>query len=348
MNNLGVNVLSDLSPDGIVIFNDGDAVEYVNPAFSDITGYSSDDILGLDEKRFNTQIRELCSTGDGSEVFDVKTIDDVTILQLERPVQRLVSCTSRQICDEKDKPQGRVLYFHDITHDQEKNEIIKSEFLSVAAHKLRTPLVGILGFSELLLKRDFEPARQKEVLATIFRQSNTFKQMLDDFFDIERLDVRKGKDFNIEKGSLEKILNEEIVNANQHSEQVEITLEQPDVWPELNIDSDKMKLVFSNLISNAVKYSSEGGSVLCSTVIRSDNGREEFGVQVSDQGIGITPDNLNRIGERFYRADESQSVPGSGLGIAIVKAIVAIHQGQFEIISTKGKGTMVTVWLNTI
>lgn len=348
INNIGSNVISDLSPDGIVFINNSGKVEYVNPAFSDITGYSSKDLIALDENVFTAQVRDLCDTDNGDEAFDIKMIESTTVIQLGRPVRRLISCTSRAIDNEEGVPQGRVLYFHDITREQERDERIKSEFLSVAAHKLRTPLVGILGFSELLLKRDFEPVQQKDVIATIFRQATNFKQLLDDFLDIERLDVRKGRNFNIEKGTLEKILNDVLANASHISEQVEIIFEPPDIWPQVNFDSDKMKQVFTHLVSNAVKYSPEGGNVACSTVIRSDKGSEVFGVCISDQGIGIAPGDLDRVGERFYRADESQSVSGSGLGIAIVKAIVAIHKGRFELTSTKGKGTTATVWLSTV
>ena len=345
MKDVGSNFISDLCPDGIVFINSAEKVEYVNPAFSDITGYPSKDLLGLDEDIFTAQVRDLCDTDDAGVAFDTKMIESVAVIQLERPVRRLVSCTLQVIDNEEGVQQGRILYFHDITREQERDARVKSEFLSVAAHKLRTPLVGILGFSELLLKRDFEPAQQKDAIATIFRQATNLKQMLDDFLDIERLDVRMGGDFNIEKGSLEKVLGDALTNASHLSEQVEIIFEPPDIWPEVSFDSEKMSQVFTNIVSNAVKYSPEGGNVVCSAVVHSDNGIEEFGVRISDRGIGISPGDLNRVGERFYRADSAQSISGSGLGITIVKAIVAIHRGRFELTSTKGQGTTATVWI---
>jgi len=345
MNNPGRDVISELDPDGIIVIEDDGKVGYINPAFSTLTGYSPDEIIGLDEDALSDRLRLLCEEDHDRIAFDIRTIEDATILRLNNPVMRMLSCTSRVIGDAKESPQGRILYFHDITNDLERYEQIKSEFLSVAAHKLRTPLVGILGFSELLLKREFDPAKQKDVFATIFRQASNFKEMLDDFLDIERLDVRRGKDFNIEKGTLENVLKGEIEYANQHSEQIEIILEHAESWPDVNFDADRMKQVFSNLISNAVKYSSEGGIVGCDTVIDQSRGVEEFCVRVIDQGIGISPENLDRIGERFFRVGELQSVSGSGLGIAIVRSIVAIHKGRFEITSIKGKGTTATVWL---
>lgn len=345
MNNIDFNVISNLSPDGIIFINDIGKTEYVNAAFSDITGYSSKDLIGLDENVLDTMIRDLCETDYSGGLFDIKMMEGLTIIQLERPVRRLISCTLRVIDNEEGMPHGKIFYLHEITREQEADELIKSEFLSAAAHKLRTPLVGILGFSELLLKRDFDLVKQKEIVATIFRQATNFKQMFDDFLDIERLDARKGRSFNIEKGTLEKVLNDVFSDANHTSQHVEIIIDFPEVWPEVSFDFDKMKQVFSNLVSNAVKYSPEGGTVVCNTVVRSDNGNEEFGVRISDQGIGIAPSDLAHVGERFYRVGESQSVSGSGLGISIIRSIVAIHKGRFELTSIKGKGSTAIVWL---
>lgn len=345
--NIGSTVLSDLNPDGIVFISDANKIDYVNSAFSEITGFSCKELMGLDGEVFNRQMRALCDA-DSGDVFDISEIGDACIIQLGEPTRRLISCASREIDDKETMLQGRVLYFHDITREREKDERVKSEFLSASAHKLRTPLVGILGFSELLLKREFDADQQKDVLNTIFRQSTYLKQMLDDFLDIERLDVRKGGDFHIEKGTLEKVLDEVLVSAGRHSNPVEIVFEPPGSWPEVHFDFDKMKQVFTNLVSNAVKYSPEGGKVICSTAIRSHNGKQEFGVKINDQGIGIASDDLDRVGERFFRTDISQSIPGSGLGIAIVKAIVSIHKGKFELSSTKAEGTTAIVWLSIL
>lgn len=347
MNNLGSNVLSDLNPDGIVFINADNNIEYINSAFSDITGFSPNDLIGLNGDVFNAQMQALCDD-DACDVFDINKIDGFSVIQLYEQPRRIISCTLREVDDKPSKFLGRALYFHDITRDRERDERIKSEFLSVSAHKLRTPLVGILGFSELLLKREFDPVKQNDVLATIFRQATYLKQMLDDFLDIERLDVRKGGDFHFKKGTLEAVLGEVLVTAGRSSAPVEIVFEPPDVWPEVNFDFEKMKQVFTNLISNAVKYSTEGGQVVCGTAVRSNNGTNEFGVTISDQGIGIASDDLDRVGERFYRTDISQSVSGSGLGIAIVKSIVAIHKGHFELSSEKGKGTTAAVWLSML
>lgn len=347
MQTVTFEAISDLSPDAIVFINNEGAIEYVNAAFSDVTGYSTCDLIGIDEKKLNSRIADLCEA-DASRLLTEGVTTDGVVIQLARPLRRLISASARIIYNEEGLPQGKVLYFHDISQKQEIDERNKCEQLSVAAHKLRTPLVGILGFSELLSKREFDTTKQKEIAVTIYRQATNFKNMLDDFLEIEGLDIRKGRNFNFTKGTLENALLEVLANAKDISDQVKINFTPPDVWPEMCCDFDKIKQVFSNLMSNAVKYSVDGGNVDVTTVSRSDNGHAEFGVRISDQGIGIAPSDLLHVGERFYRVGQLPSVPGGGLGIAVAKSIMAIHNGQLEISSTKGKGTTATVWLPVI
>jgi PAS domain S-box-containing protein len=347
MQTVTFEAISDLSPDGIIFINNKGEIEYVNSAFSDVAGCSSIDLIGIDENALNSRLVDLCETGE-NQVLEKGVTAEGVVIQLARPQRRLISATARVIHNEEGLAQGKVLYFHDITHEQEADERIKSELLSAAAHKLRTPLVGILGFSELLSKREFDTAKQKEIAVTIHRQATSFKNMFDNFLDIEGLDVRKGRNFNFEKSTLEKLLMEVLASAKDISDQVKISFEQPDVWPEVSYDFDKLKQVFSNIISNAVKYSVDGSNVDVTTVRRSNNGYDEFGVRISDQGIGIAPSDLLRVGERFYRVGELPSVPGSGLGIAIARSITAIHGGRLELTSTKGQGTTVTVWLPVV
>lgn len=347
MQTVTFETISDLSPEGIIFINNEGTIEYINTAFSEITAYLTSDLIGADEKALNSRMADLCEA-DASRVLKEGITTDSVVIQLARPLRRLISASARIIYNEEGLPQGKILYFHDISQEQEIDERTRSEQLSVAAHKLRTPLVGILGFSELLTKREFDTAKQKEIAVTIYRQATNFKNMLDDFLEIENLDIRKGSNFNFEKGTLNNTLLKVLACAKDVSDQVKINFTPPDVWPEVRCDFDKLKQVFSKIVSNAVKYSVDGGNVDVITVNRSDNDCAEFGVRISDQGIGIAPSDLLHVGERFYRVGEQPSVPGGGLGIAVAKSIMAIHKGQLEISSTKGKGTTATVWLPVI
>ena len=109
-----------------------------------------------------------------------------------------------------------------------------------------------------------------------------------------------------------------------------------------------MRQVFRNLLSNGFKYSAENKDIILQTSLREKDGKKQFGVSIIDNGIGMTPEQLERVGERFYRADESGSVPGSGLGVSLVIEITSIHGGDVEFVSVMGQGTAVTVWLPII
>ena len=116
-------------------------------------------------------------------------------------------------------------------------------------------------------------------------------------------------------------------------------------WPVLIFDIDKMCQVFRTLLSNGFKYSTDKQNVILKTSEREKNEELQFGISIIDNGIGMTSQQLSRIGERFYRVDESGLTPGTGLGLVLVKEVVWIHGGNVEFVSTIGKGMTVTVWL---
>ena len=107
-----------------------------------------------------------------------------------------------------------------------------------------------------------------------------------------------------------------------------------------------MQQAVLNILSNAYKYSPDGGPVQVHNVLAEpDAGRHRFGVQIEDQGMGLSPEHLARLGERFFRADKSGSIPGTGLGVSIVKELMELMGGRMQVDSELGKGTTVTLWL---
>ena len=344
MNKQSLQFIPDLSPDGIVCVSTSGLIDYANPAFFGLTGLTSKDILGKNENDLLKLLRELCQKEGCDEDFTGCDVDKVVVIELHTPARRLISCTCRKI-DQNPDENSKVLFFHDITRELERDDRVKSEFLSVAAHKLRTPLVSVLGFSELLLKRDFEHKEQMEVLATIYRQAENFKTMLDDFLDIERIDVRHGEDFSMRRVSIEPVILSALEVNRRLSDEFEIEFIPPTRWPMAVLDEERMLLVLNYIINNAVKFSLQASKVSCSIVNRVNANEEEFGVQVVDHGIGMSVDELKRVGDRFYRADDVQSIPGGGLGVALSRRILSIHNGELTLDSVKGEGTTATIWL---
>jgi signal transduction histidine kinase len=111
------------------------------------------------------------------------------------------------------------------------------------------------------------------------------------------------------------------------------------------IDPEKMQLALNNLLSNAFKYSPHGGQVTLSARCQTQGGRDYAVLEVRDEGLGMTPEQLARAFERFYRADTSGNIPGTGLGLSLVKEIAELHNGRVELESVLGRGTTARLWI---
>jgi signal transduction histidine kinase len=221
---------------------------------------------------------------------------------------------------------------------------MKSDFLASAAHELRTPMVSILGFSELLIKRDYPPERQKDMLATIHRQSGLLVKMINELLDLARIESRRGMDMNIIATPLADLVNQCVkgMMLAEGERQVNV-LRLPQA--QVLADPEKMELALKNILGNAFKYSPNGGHVNLETDLVDHQGRRYAVVQVQDHGIGMTPEQLEKAFDRFYRADTSGNIPGTGLGLSLVKEIADLHQGRVEMSSEFGKGTRVSLWI---
>ncbi|MGD8558154.1 MAG: PAS domain S-box protein [Gammaproteobacteria bacterium] len=344
-----LDAMFTLSPDGFVMINENRQVIYANPAFFDMTGFGPDQIIGIAEQEFCRLLTGLCDiSGEDMAIKDANYFRENSTLQLIRPTERVINCAVRDMEDERNSTNGLVLYIRDITHETEVDQM-KSEFLSTAAHEFRTPLSSILGFSELLLTSNVKEEKRASVTEIIYRQSVYLKSLLDELLDLARIDARAGKDFYIAVDTPEALIKETVENTKSlANEKHVLKVELPDKWPLVAFDYDKMRQVLGNVLGNAYKYSPDGGQVTCTTVIREQGRQVQFGIKIQDQGIGMTPEELSRVGERFYRADSSGAIPGTGLGVSLVKEIMEIHKGEVEISSAKDRGTTVVLWLPVI
>jgi signal transduction histidine kinase len=216
---------------------------------------------------------------------------------------------------------------------------MKTEFISIAAHELRTPLTSIHGFSELLLTRkDLKEEEKEECLSYINKQSVNLAFILNDLLDISRLESGRSFLLNKEKCVVGDVFKRLIPYVQGISSKHKLKVVLPGEPLELLVDKEKMEQVLKNLLSNAVKYSQKGGTVCLSAKKR----RSAIEISVADQGIGMTPEQVEKIFEKFYRADASDSaIEGTGLGTTIVKNIVEAHGGKVWVESELGKGTTV-------
>ncbi len=220
-----------------------------------------------------------------------------------------------------------------------ESERLKSELVSIVSHELRTPLASVLGFTSLLLTRDFDDETRQRYLGIIDAQARRLGSLIDDFLDARRL----------EQGKLE-LLREPIDVAGLLREQAELFAGQSDrhrvdvALPRgplaVRGDRDRLAQVVGNLLSNAIKYSPEGGKV--QLVAERENGTVR--VEVRDQGVGIPQEQQSQIFTRFFRGDAAASgISGTGLGLAVSREIVEAHGGRIGFTSAEREGS--TFWL---
>lgn len=341
---LELDTIVDQSPDGYVFIDQKNEVSYVNPAFERMTGLPGRNLTGMTHVALDTAIAGLCDNKDNPACLSVTGEGDLFFLA--RPCFTILSRTVRVLRHDSGSAIGTVHYYRDVTQEAEVDRI-KSDFLSTAAHELRTPMASIFGFSELLLKREVEADKRRHFIEIIHRQSGQLVALINELLDLARIEARGGKGFNIGEHALAPILREAVAEFLMPGDERRVTMTLPTHPQLVRVDPDKLHLAVGNVLSNAFKYSQGQGSVDLRILTRDSACGHQLGIAISDQGIGMSRDEIAKIFERFYRADVSGKIPGTGLGMSIVKEIIDIFHGDITIESTPGVGTCITLWLPT-
>jgi PAS domain S-box-containing protein len=210
----------------------------------------------------------------------------------------------------------------------------KSNLLSTVSHEMRTPLSSIIGFSNLILRRNPGPEKLKDYISFINSEARRLSDLINDFLDLQRLEAKR-EVFRFTELDLAALL-EDVARQQQLAEQSlhPIRLEVSQVAP-VYADSNRIRQVILNLLSNAVKYSPGGGEI---TLLLRQVGDEVI-CSVRDQGIGISAEELAHLFERFYRGDiaERQRIRGTGLGLALSREIIQAHRGRIWVESAGPK-----------
>jgi len=232
---------------------------------------------------------------------------------------------------------GYVLVMQDITHLKELDRI-RSEFVATVSHDLRTPLTNILGYIELLPRAGPLTEQQQEFISRVRESMESITELIGDLLDIGRIEA--GFDLDMSPCNLAQVIEASVKNFRSQAREKKQSLrwEQPQALPLVNGNTHVLGQVMDNLISNAVKYTQEGGWVSVSA------GAEDgyVIVRVADNGVGIPPAHQPYIFERFYRvkSEETANISGTGLGLAIVKTAIEKHKGRVWVESKPGLGSV--------
>ena len=220
-----------------------------------------------------------------------------------------------------------------------ESERMKTELVNIVSHELRTPLASVLGFTALLLKRDFDPPLRRHYLGIVDAQARRLAALLEDLLDVQRIE-HTGLDLAAEKVDLSALLHEqaELYAAQSPKHSVDVALEQQPLV--VRGDPDRLAQVVGNLLSNAIKYSPDGGTV----ELAAGRSGSDVRVIVRDEGRGIPEDQQERIFTKFFRGDAGATgITGTGLGLAVSREIVEAHGGSIGFDSDPASGS--TFWI---
>ena len=193
--------------------------------------------------------------------------------------------------------------------------------------------------------QDFDLANRNDFLTIIHQQSELMISIINELLDLVRIEERRGADFIFETLDLAVVANEALSGFSPADNRPPAMVVPPSRPLYVNADHTKLLQAITNLISNAYKYSPQGGDINISFSRTTVDGTPMVGVEIEDHGIGMTPAQSARVCERFYRVDPSGHIPGTGLGMSIVKEIIDIHHGHIDIRSSFGQGTTMTIYL---
>jgi PAS domain S-box-containing protein len=212
---------------------------------------------------------------------------------------------------------------------------LKSEFITLVSHEFRTGLVGIQGFSEMIRDSDLTADDVKAFAADINKDAQRLNRMINDMLDLDRIEAGR-LTLRMESVDVNTVLQEAVERARASSEHHTFSLDLDPTGPVAHCDTDRVAQIIANLLTNAVKYSPDGGEILVSSLAR--DGFVEIGVR--DHGVGIAPEFAKRLFSRYERYEKtSGKIIGTGLGLAIARQIVEMHGGRIWVDTAVGEGS---------
>ena len=341
-----ISTMLELSRSGIAYFDSNSLLQHSNTAMLTMLGITRAESFDLNITSLDERIDSLLAAGEtlrkplalamNNRSTDMRGL----VFHIERPQPAVINLDTARA-----KDGGWVFYMRNVTREFELDRM-KSEFLQTAAHELRTPMVSVYGFTELLLNRPVSELQRRDMLETIHRQSKLLINVVNEMLDLARLESRQGKDLKCTSCRLGSLVDQALAlfaqpGITDHRLQANLSRAETRV----NVDASQILRAFTNVLSNAFKYSLDGGMVTVDTLDGALHGHAAVGVRITDYGIGMTADQQERVFERFYRADPSGNTPGTGLGMSLVKQIIELHGGGVAVWSELGRGTAVTLWL---
>lgn len=338
-----MNTIVNAITDGVLVVNkDGLAVLY-NPAalrFMELPGIAVEEHI-LDKLR--PEVLELFNklVNDSSSEHKSYTIQ----IELKPNREFFIEVTASAVRHPGENIAGVVFVFKDIT-ELKKIEFVKSQFVSMVSHELKAPIAAVYGFLKLFnddsITLTAEQKKEYEIRSMI--RLDGLLKMVNDLLDISRMEL-KTVHREIKKVCLHEIISSilELFQVDINNKALNVIFDKDKSAHCINADSDEISRLFTNLISNAIKYNREQGLININ-LYQSDN---YLVTEIKDSGIGLKPEEKQKLFTEFFRAknDKTKNISGTGLGLSIVKRIVDSYSGKIEVESDYGEGTLFRVYI---
>ena len=339
-----LDALLDSAADGIIIMGANHQIEKCNQAFARII---RKDVTKIENQDHDKIIRwESLQQGNSLEEAELSgwplTANANLYVEgnLRRPDGDLipVGITYAPLLSGEGKLINIIASIRDITHFREA-EVIKSVFVSVVSHELKTPVALIKGYVGTLRRKDvsWESEIVQDSLQVIEDEADRLTELIENLLDASRLQAG-GFSLNLAEIKIDQLTQETAERVQSRTDLHEIITQFPSDFPTIVGDQNRLEQVFYNLLENAVKYSPGGGEIRISGQIRS----KQIIICVQDQGSGISREDIPHVFDRFYRAeDAAKNTQGAGLGLYLSRAIIEAHNGRIWVEPRSDKGTRV-------
>ncbi|MFA6376731.1 MAG: ATP-binding protein [Candidatus Paceibacterota bacterium] len=326
--------------DGLLFFDSNDDLALANPQIETCFAVSKEDILSVIGKK----ISELEKVAGFKPLVELVagSLKKISRKELFLSEKLVLEVSSLEVSSRHGKI-GTLVTIHDITREKTV-ERMKTEFVSIAAHQLRTPISAIKWTLRMILDGDLGPINeeQRDFLDKTYKSNERMINLINDLLNVTRIEEGRHL-YNLILVNLEDIVSALVGTYSELFKQKRLTLEfekPKKALPQVKIDVEKMRLVVSNLIENAIKYTPAGGKISVSV------GGDDANIKISvrDTGMGILKDQEPRIFTKYFRGSNAirMETEGTGLGLFIAKNIVETHGGKIDFVSREGEGTIFT------
>ena len=337
-----LDAILEYSADGVLILDSGHRIAVFNRALVQLSRWPAAEALGRHHDdvirwaRLETDLDLAGAVAGGWPLPSARPLYVEGDLRRHRGGTVSVGITYAPLFDREGRLVNIIADVRDITRFREADEV-KSTFISVISHELKTPVALIKGYADTLLRKDacWEPDMMQESLTVIVEEADRLNNLIDNLLDASRLQAG-ALPFEVDQVALDALADRVARRFRTQTRIHEIGVRFPPNFPVVEGDPGRLEQVLNNLVSNAIKYSPDGGTIEISGRASPD----EVIVTVSDQGVGVPFEEQSRVFESFFRGarERHQRTPGAGLGLYLAKAIVQAHGGRIWVESNPGDG----------